>query len=237
MEISDFKNKYLGERCFIIGNGPSLNKTNLKCLKNETTFGTNGIFLNYKSMGYMPTFYIVADMHYVKVHVKDIDSINGTIKLFPRTYKKYFPHNNDKIIYLNITDTPHKSRPNFSIDADKYIKACYTTTYLNMQLAYYMGIRKVYLIGVDHDWGDEIAQHPKNTSPHNGIINPKNIGYFHPDYILKDELWMIPYFKGIEAGYSFAKKFYEEHNGIIYNATVGGKLEIFKRKSLEEIMR
>src|SRR5271157_2832817 len=41
-------NLHLGERAFIIGNGPSLNKCDLSLLKNETTFAVNNIYLNYE---------------------------------------------------------------------------------------------------------------------------------------------------------------------------------------------
>ena len=33
--LKEFKNKYINERCFIIGNGPSLNVEDLEKLKNE----------------------------------------------------------------------------------------------------------------------------------------------------------------------------------------------------------
>lgn len=39
-------------RCFIIGNGPSLNDTDLSKLRHEVTFGVNGIFLKFNDMGF-----------------------------------------------------------------------------------------------------------------------------------------------------------------------------------------
>ena len=41
-----------GERCFIIGNGPSLKQTDLTKLKNEYTFGLNRIYLAFPEMGF-----------------------------------------------------------------------------------------------------------------------------------------------------------------------------------------
>lgn len=228
MNITDLKDIHTGKRCFIIGNGPSLNKTNLKLLRDEITFSFNGIFLNFEKMGYIPTYYIVADQHYVAYHREEINNVNGTIKIFPTSYEHLIP-STPQTVFVNITATPHESRPNFSDNSSKYIKACYTVVYLAMQIAYYMGIREIYLVGVDHDWGRDVAQNPKNTSPHNAIENNNDVKYFHSEYIAKGESWMIPYFRGIEAGYSLAKEFYKEHDSKIYNATIGGKLEIFPR--------
>ena len=40
-KLRRLKDKYKGERCFILGNGPSLAKTDLSLLRNEYTFGLN----------------------------------------------------------------------------------------------------------------------------------------------------------------------------------------------------
>jgi len=42
--LQQFRDKHKGERCFIIGNGPSLRNTDISLLEDEITFGVNGIF-------------------------------------------------------------------------------------------------------------------------------------------------------------------------------------------------
>ena len=49
------------ERAFIIGNGKSLNLTNLDLLKGETSFGVNGIAKIYGKTSWRPTHYIRAE--------------------------------------------------------------------------------------------------------------------------------------------------------------------------------
>ena len=56
--LERFKNKYKGKRCFIIGNGPSLNKMDLSPLKNEYTFGLNRFYLIRKRIGFYPKFLV-----------------------------------------------------------------------------------------------------------------------------------------------------------------------------------
>ena len=57
--LSQFYGKYASKRCFIIGNGPSLNQHDLKLLSNEYTFGVNSLFYKSNETGFMPTFYVV----------------------------------------------------------------------------------------------------------------------------------------------------------------------------------
>jgi len=41
MYFDQFKNKHQGERCFILGNSPSLQEESLSLLKDETVFIVN----------------------------------------------------------------------------------------------------------------------------------------------------------------------------------------------------
>ena len=56
--LGALQNIHKGERCFIIGNGPSLNQTDLTKLKNEYTFGLNRIYLAFPKMGFETTYYL-----------------------------------------------------------------------------------------------------------------------------------------------------------------------------------
>jgi hypothetical protein len=73
-KIKALKDKFKGKRCFIIGNGPSLNKCDLSLLENEYTFAVNGIFYKTKEMGFKPTFYMVEDGHVVDDNLEKINA-------------------------------------------------------------------------------------------------------------------------------------------------------------------
>jgi hypothetical protein len=45
--LRTYKDIHRGKRCFIIGNGPSLNQLDLTLLKNEYTFGMNRIYMAF----------------------------------------------------------------------------------------------------------------------------------------------------------------------------------------------
>ena len=71
------KNKYKNKRVFLIGNGPSLNNTELYLLKNEYTICFNHFDLFFERINWTPTFYSVTD----ELVLKDKISI---IKCNPR---------------------------------------------------------------------------------------------------------------------------------------------------------
>jgi len=58
---SIFKDKYKGKRCFVIGNGPSLNKQDLTLLKGEITIVMNHFHLHPVLQVWQPTFWCLAD--------------------------------------------------------------------------------------------------------------------------------------------------------------------------------
>ncbi|NIQ14459.1 MAG: DUF115 domain-containing protein [Candidatus Dadabacteria bacterium] len=125
---------------------------------------------------------------------------------------------------------PFYCKPRFSTNCDQVLYSGQTVTYVNMQLAYYMGFEKVYLIGMDFSY-----QVPKSTvvAGVNFTSQEDDPNHFHPEYFGKGKKWHDPKLDRVALCYQAAKKFYEENGRKIYNATVGGKLEIFERCEFE----
>ena len=59
--LKKYKNIHKGQRCFIIGTGPSLSVEDLEKLKGEITFGSNRIFEIYSQTDWRPTYYMNQD--------------------------------------------------------------------------------------------------------------------------------------------------------------------------------
>lgn len=56
-EINELQGKYNGERIFVLGNGPSINKTPLRELNSEYTLAMNNINKIYSETDWRPSFY------------------------------------------------------------------------------------------------------------------------------------------------------------------------------------
>jgi hypothetical protein len=229
--LKKFHNIHEGKRCFIIGNGPSLNKTDLSLLKDEYTIGVNGIFYKYDELLFKPTYYVVEDNHVVADNLKRINEITYSIKLFPDVYADIIENTPNTYFFpmdigFYIAGHPFYEKPRFSKDITEAVYAGQTVTYVNLQLAYYMGFSEVYLIGVDFSY----------TIPDSAKIEGLTItsqdddpNHFHPEYFGKGKKWHDPKLRNCLKSYHFAKKTFEGDGRNIYNATIGGNLEVFDR--------
>jgi FkbM family methyltransferase len=218
------------QRAFVIGNGPSLNQTDLSLLKDEVTFGVNGIFLKAQESGFKPTFYVVED-HLVAEDRQDaINSFTGVIKLFPIYLAYCLNEGEDTIFYNHI---PRKSYPHgfdFSTNAEVCTYTGCTVTISCLQLAYYLGFKEIYLIGVDCDYS--IPKDVKETNEYNVAtldMKSDDPNHFDPNYFGKGYRWHDPQVDKMRVAYEEAHRVTQANGVTIYNATVGGKLEVFPR--------
>ena len=97
-------------------------------------------------------------------------------------------------------------------------------TYGAIQLAVYMGFTEIYLLGVDFNYSVTI-DHEGNIMKHKGVKD-----YFSND---NNENLILPNLEYSLLGFKAAEKFANENGLKIYNATRGGKLEVFERIELD----
>lgn len=230
-KLLSLKNKYLGRRAFVIGNGPSLNKINLELLKDEITIASNCIFLIFDICDFKPTFYTVEDRLVAEDRALEIDNLQGMIKIIPYDLRKWIKPLGDSI-YINFS-RKYKNFPRFSPKFESIVYWGGTVTFLNLQLAYYLGIKEVYLVGIDHSYAP-----PASLDEIEGSViksNTQDINHFNPDYFGPGYRWHDPMVSRMEESYITAKKIFEQNNVKVYNATVGGKLEVFPRVNFDEL--
>jgi glycosyltransferase involved in cell wall biosynthesis len=231
--LSYFKDKYFGHRCFIVGNGPSLNEHDLTYLKNEYSFGVNSIFLKTETDGFKPTFYVVEDNHVVEDNIEEIEEYDVEYKFVPAQYRQMFSHkpNNfwlpaDMGFYRGVNH-PYGGIPRFSEDCSQVIFAGQSVTYMNLQLAFHMGFSEVFLIGMDFEYTK--PSHIVENTPTSWTSNGDDPNHFDPRYFGHGKSWHDPQLDKVALNFEFAKRQYQNAGRRLLNATIGGKLEIFER--------
>tara|TARA_R110002096_G_scaffold229836_1_gene419443 strand:- start:2133 stop:3029 length:897 start_codon:yes stop_codon:yes gene_type:complete len=157
------QNKHNGERCFIVGNGPSLKYHDLTKLKEEYVFTVNYMMKSDDFKTLNSNYHLFFDPIVfgldpkVKEEKEKIDMIDDTFKSNPdmtyiipyrrrANFIKLFPNHKFKFIYNYKTFTPqlkktsqlHRITPGFQ---NVIIYAINT--------AIYMGFKEIYLLGVD----------------------------------------------------------------------------------------
>jgi len=223
-KVKEFHNKHLGGRCFIVATGPSLNKTNLDPIKNEIVFGVNSLCTGLDKFGINCDYYVISDRVSWKRHSKcvlDLDTNLFPCYVAARHYIRDKPKNIKKEPYLIKGDGSILWAKKFPEDISRHVYADgYTVIIVCLQIAYYMGFKEVYLVGCDCDYSNEAH------------FDGKKAGVLTENRLKEGQHW-----KRVFSAYRICKQAFEGEGRKIYNSTVGGKLEVFERRNLEEAVK
>jgi hypothetical protein len=220
--ILSYQDIHKRKRCFILGNGPSLRKTDLSRLQGEYTFGLNRIYLAFPEMGFTTTYLVTVNTLVLEQCIDDFQNLS-----LPRFYtwraRRWFSEGFYKNPSLMFLDTDYTGSEVFSGDASGRLYEGFTVTFVAMQLAFFMGFEEVILIGIDHNF---TSQGPANTAVVSGGDDPN---HFTPNYFGKGFRWQLPDLEGSERAYNLARQSYAQAGRRILDATIGGKLTIFPK--------
>lgn len=219
-ELEKFRNIHKGERCFIIGAGPSLKMEDLDKLakNNEICFGSNKIFLAYEQTGWRPDYYMVCDFNVFRSCYDIIKNLKESIMFVDDFYNMTgLEKLSDSYLFHSLHQ---KNEFKFSKDITKYVCSGLTVTYNMIQVAAYMGFKEIYLLGIDFSFNG-LSESKGNHFCDKYVENTKMKGRFYEDESL--------------LAYKEAERCSHKNNFRIYNATRGGKLEVFERKSFDDL--
>jgi hypothetical protein len=234
--LKKFHNKFDNETCIIIGNGPSLNLIDFELVSTLKTFAVNGIFYKTDELGFVPSFYVVEDGAVMKDNKKLINDYEPEIaSFFPSIYRSSLEAKSNRFFFT--MDRRFYERrsynfevPQFSKNVCRKIYCNQSVTFINFQLAYYMGFKKIILVGMDHSYKIPDS-HIRNE---NKIVsNTDDPNHFHPDYFGVGKTWHDPQLQNVELSYRVFNEILTHQGVDIVNCTVGGKLEVFRRSKLE----
>jgi len=221
IRLREFQNRYAGERCFVIGNGPSLQNTDLSLLKNEFTFGMNRVYLAFKEWGFQTSFLVSINDLVIEQCRDDFQALNLPKFFSWRSRKLLFPTGKPGLNthFLDTTYTGQK----FADKLEARFWEGATVTYVCLQLAYCMGFKEVYLIGVDHNF------ETKGAVNKTVISDGDDPNHFSPEYFGKGFRWQLPDLETSKVAYQLADHFYQVNGRMVMDATVGGKLQVFQK--------
>lgn len=156
-----FYNIHQGKRCFIIGNGPSINNQNLTLLENEIVFTVNKFFKHPQVRKIRPTYHVFADPLFYDTQWREIniDAIASISKAEIET-EVFFPYKGydyaiengfDKMVNLNFfASWLSFETGKIAFDYTKLITGYNTVVQYAIALAVYMGCSDIFLLGCDN---------------------------------------------------------------------------------------
>lgn len=221
-------------RCFIIGNGPSLARTNLELLKNDYSWGVNQIHIIYPETTWRPTHITFAEMtaggSYWFPRIWEAVRQNPQAKRFARDdawwwteeMEQYDVTRFNACTHHDILDEgPIENRYDKIPDLWHFPQICKFggSVPMTIQLAVVEGFDEIYLIGCDL-----------------GYVANKN-NHFHPDYAPTQRA-LLAESKATKRNEvtKMAHEYALRNSPVpIYNATVGGELDVYPRVKYEDL--
>lgn len=230
-KMKNIKNKYAGERCFIVGNGPSLTIDDLEKIQNEHCFGFNRIYELFDRTTWRPEFYMVLDNDVMKTVAKNIQLVDAKVKLLNIMGKTIGLQSDNNTIFFcsyglyRVKEFRFKKK-NISKDASRYVSLNYSVTAAAIEIAIFLGFKEIYILGVDNNFSRWIDE--------NGKIHFKNID----DYklISAHDFNYFCYQDAVNSCFECYRKYADENDIKIYNATRESNLKAYERVVLEDIL-
>jgi hypothetical protein len=226
--VRALNNKHRDRPVLVVGNGPSLNETPLDSFDGVASIGMNKINLLFDRTTWRPDYIVCINNLVAKQNETFFATTDIPVWL---SWKCRFFVNaraRKRCEYFLSLPTPA-----FATDFSNGAGSAGTVTYAALQLAYYMGADPVMMVGVDHNYsvGRRSRSHDIER------VKGEDVNHFDPNYFANGQYWGIPNLELSELGYRAARDAFEADGRRILDATIGGKLDIFPRISLEEVTR
>lgn len=232
-----FEKKYADvSRCFILATGPSIKNEDLSILKGEFCISVSNFFVHTLYQEIKPEFQIFAPSHPPITDQQMSDWFRDALEKsdFPvnilaslsnqNIVSEYFEAEKERFLY-------YVSGGRFPVDFTKKIPSFQTVVHIAIYWAIYLGIKEIYLLGVDHNW----------------ILNNKESSHFYQEKENKlvqgnyDE-WSLSSDLGKE--FESHVKLWNIYRAIrtenpdvrIYNLTQNSLLDIFPFKKLKDVI-
>jgi len=237
------KDKYKGQRVFLIGNGPSLNKTPLFLLKNENVMCFNRFHLMLERVNWTPNFYTIVDNLVLDDLLYEFDKVEeNTEEVFiPAVH----PHGD---VFVNRVGESSKvnwfrHKPfgsGFSKELP-YVIGGGTVIFEGFQILRHLGFSEIIIVGVDmnyqiHKSVKTITQNTNNIES----LSDDDPNHFDPRYFGKGKKYHQPedyVIKNILGNLKRLSEIMDSLSIRIINAGYDSRVEYFSRQDIYDVLQ
>ena len=217
--------QYKGKDVLIVGNGPSLKRTELDRI-NMVSIGMNKINLLFDKTSWRPDI-IVCDNGYVIRQNRKFFNKTKIILILPARAWYLGVRKRKNVLYYGQEDMA------VFCDFEPKSKGFYgaTVTYTALKVAARLAPVSINIVGVDHSF-------KKNVENGSGVERFKgdDDNHFDPNYF-KGKLWGLPDIEGSEVAYNVARSYFDAHDIPIVDYTIDGQCPCFVRGDIKAIYR
>lgn len=250
---SEFRNIHMGKRCFILGNGPSVNKLDFSILKDEITFTVNQLSRREDFYKIKTNYHMWADERFFDIdegRPEDMELLRTMIAVKtadnnPVIFYKLPAHDMIKKYHLDETLNIRyfmecgRMSNRASCDFSKLVPSFSTVVHYLVLLAVYMGFKDIYLLGCDCTGIINTVQSRIETSDsmqyaYNITENERRrMLKSNTMYPIKDEL---RWYASIFDDYELLQKYCLRHNVNLLNATEGSLIDCLPKVQLSDVL-
>ena len=255
--IKKIEHRPTTQSCIILGNGPSLKNVDFKRLKNITIFGSNRCYLGFSDWGRTVDHWFCTDRLQIEMYYLEyLSNIPDTVKMHvPIDYMTFFLGKN--VSYINQS---YDNRDGFKFSSNPNIFYLgNTVSYTMLQAAVMMGYKKIYLLGMDHNYPVKrgLSAYFSTGSLHSRFFsryltkiapsiyrrlnpqiwtekNTKGDTHFSKKYT-DDKIFVSPRVELIEQAFRCARTWCDQNGVEVFNITEGSKLDSFKRGEIADL--
>lgn len=229
--LASLKDTHEGLPGFVVGNGPSLSKSQLQRLSGQIWLGANFISLARKSFRSpslpLPSYWSVADtLVWSKMGVSEQEKFSEVFlsgHLDPR--RATVPAN-----VIRPLGTADGSVQTFSTNLCAGFYLGSSVSYLNLQLAAHLGLSPIYLLGMDHRYDE-----PPGSS--RLIRVRKEINHFDSTYRKPGEIVMRSNAAAMNLAFQSAAAWSKQSGVPIVNLTPDSNLDVFPKGVIEDVLK
>ncbi len=237
--LEALKDTHKGEKCFVIGNGPSLKAADLDKLKEKGIFcfGSKRINAIFDETDWRPDIWGVSDLGFISIYHDEMSELQGFPKLVPCQSIINLNIPIKDAIYFPFIQT-ERTPCWFNKDVTRGVHFWGTITCKLINFAVYMGFTEIYLLGVGHSY-------PVTTDANNKkVLDLTKQTYFSENYYdsksdlacaTQDVNDMESALQYVTQAYKDVKYFCDTFNVKVYNATRGGELQVYPRIDFSEV--
>lgn len=248
--LSKFKNIHRGQRCFILASGPSIKEQDLTVLENEFCIAVSQFFLHPDIATIKPQYHCFAPQHspfddstskiifdnYSKCYKFPVKCFIGTSS-YNYSYSTFLERNpqyNIDASYINYEAAPDLDEHNYTNseiwDITKRPFGLMTVVYEAIQVANYMGFTEIYLLGVDHDYINDLQRDGHHFYAESQSYSDKE----HLSEISLERWFLIYHTRWKQ--YRLMRIYLDSIGVKVFNATPKSMLDVFPKVNLEDII-
>ena len=232
--------KHKGEDAVIIGMGPSLKVEDLEKFQKMASFACNKIFLAYSKTRWRPNYYSVIDILVAENNRDEILHADhgNSLPIHSETTWDLLKTQRNALCckYAGSIEDWDNGVPaimNESL-ADGILACGYTVLVDQIQIAYAMGFKTVYLVGVDFSFSGGIKTSEKCASGE-VLISKGELNHFHKDYRKPGEKWTVPKMEEQRHAFAFCRAAFERDGRKLINASKKSELDVLEKIHFDKI--